>query len=82
MVKISRKSFISTSLAAGTPGNMLLLEMCECFDPLREEVFKEPLVFNNGFIELSDKPGFGVEAAENLTAKFPYIPGHFQKRRT
>lgn len=68
-------------LAAGNP-NLLLLEMCECFDPLREKVFKEPLIFKNGYIELSDKPGFGVEAAEDLARKFPYIPNHYQKRRT
>jgi len=68
-------------LAAGNP-NLLLLEMCECYDPLREEVFKEPLVFKNGYIELSDKPGFGVEAAENLASRFPYLPGSYQKRRT
>jgi galactonate dehydratase len=69
-------------LAAALPGNLLYLEMCECFDPLREEVFKEPLLFRNGYIELSDKPGFGVEAAENLSSKFPYLPGPYQKRRT
>ena len=68
-------------LAAGNP-NLLLLEICECFDPLKEDVFKEPLLFKNGYIELSDKPGFGVEAAENLSTKFPYIPGHYQKRRS
>jgi L-alanine-DL-glutamate epimerase-like enolase superfamily enzyme len=68
-------------LAAGNP-NLLFLEICECFDPLREEVLKEPLVFKNGYIELSDKPGFGVEAAADLSKKFPYIPGHYQKRRS
>ncbi|MBK9390111.1 MAG: mandelate racemase/muconate lactonizing enzyme family protein [Bacteroidetes bacterium] len=68
-------------LAAGNP-NLLLLEICECYDPLREEVFKEPLLFKNGYIELSDKPGFGLEAAENLSSRFPYLPGPFQKKRT
>jgi len=68
-------------LAAGNP-NLLFLEICECFDPLREEVLKEPLVFKNGYIELSDKPGFGVDAAADLSKKFPYIPGHYQKRRS
>ena len=68
-------------LAAGDP-NLLLLEICECFDPLKDEVFKEPLKFTKGYIELNDKPGFGIEAAESLSSKFPYIPGPYQKKRT
>jgi L-alanine-DL-glutamate epimerase-like enolase superfamily enzyme len=67
-------------LAAGN-SNLLLLEICECFDPLKEEVFKEPLVFRDGFIELSDKPGFGLEIIDNIEQKFPYIPGHYQRLR-
>ena len=67
-------------LAAGNP-NLLLLEICECFDPLKEEVFKEPLVVKNGYMELSGKPGFGVEVIEDVEKKFPYIPGHYQRRR-
>lgn len=67
-------------LAAGNP-NLLLLEICECFDPLKDDVFKEPLVFKDGYIELSDKPGFGLEIIENIERKFPYIPGHYQRPR-
>lgn len=67
-------------LAAGVP-NLLMLEMCECFDPLKEDVFKEPLKFTKGHLELSEKPGFGLEVTENIEKKFPYIPGKFQKLR-
>ena len=69
-------------LAAALPGNLFMLEMCECFDPLREEVLKEPIKFINGYIELNDKPGLGIEPAEKLEYRFPYIPGPFQKKRT
>lgn len=69
-------------LAAALPGNLFLLEMCECFDPLREGVLKEPLNFTNGYLELNDKPGLGIEPADNLESRFPYIPGPFQKKRT
>jgi L-alanine-DL-glutamate epimerase-like enolase superfamily enzyme len=69
-------------LAAAIPGNLFMLEMCECFDPLREGVLKEPVKFNKGYIELNDKPGLGIEPAENLESRFPYIPGPFQKKRT
>ena len=69
-------------LAAAIPGNLFMLEMCECFDPLREEVLKEPIKFSKGYIELNDKPGLGIEPAEKLESRFPYIPGPFQKKRT
>jgi L-alanine-DL-glutamate epimerase-like enolase superfamily enzyme len=69
-------------LAAAIPGNLFMLEMCECFDPLREGVLKEPIKFNKGYIELNDKPGLGIEPAENLESRFPYLPGPFQKKRT
>lgn len=68
-------------LAAGNP-NLLLMEMCECFDPLKEEIFKEPLVMEDGYMQLSAKPGFGVELIDEPAKKFPYIPGHYQRRRT
>lgn len=68
-------------LAAALPGNLLYLEMCETYDPLREEVFKEPIEFKNGYIELSEKPGFGLEPAEKLEEKFPFLPGSYQKKR-
>lgn len=54
--------------------------MCELnltFNPLKEEVFKEPLVAINGFMELPDKPGFGVELADDLEMKFPWVPGSY-----
>ena len=68
-------------LAAAIPGNLFMLEMCECFDPLRDAVLKEPLTFSKGYIELNDKPGLGIEPADNLEKRFPYIPGPFQKKR-
>ena len=67
--------------AAGIP-NLFMMEMCECFDPLREGVFREPLKFSKGHLGLSEKPGFGLEVAENIEKKFPYIPGNFQRLRS
>jgi hypothetical protein len=31
----------------------------------------------DSFLDLNDKPGFGVELAPDLEKKFPYIPGRF-----
>ena len=66
-------------VAAGIP-NLLKLEAYEAsIDPLKTEIFKEPLVVKNSFIDLPDKPGFGVELAPDLEKKFPYITGRFIK---
>ena len=64
-------------VAAGIP-NLLLLEVYEAsVDPLKTEIFKEPLVVKDSFLDLNDKPGFGLELAPDLEKKFPYMPGHF-----
>ena len=66
-------------VAAGIP-NLLLLEVYEgSIDPLKTEIFKEPLVVKDSHIDLNDKPGFGVELAPDLDKKFPYIPGRLGK---
>ena len=63
-------------LVASIP-NRLVLEINQTHNPLRTEVFKEPLVVDNGYMDLPDKPGFGMELAPDLEKKFPYIPGRY-----
>lgn len=61
-------------LVAGVPNG----HMCEFFlyaNPFRDHLFKEPYRPVNGTITLSDKPGFGIELADDLEAQFPYRPG-------
>ncbi len=66
----------NTHLVAGVPTGY----MCEYFlypnTAWREALFVEPLVPKNGYITLSDKPGFGVELVdlEQLKKKYPYDP--------
>jgi L-alanine-DL-glutamate epimerase-like enolase superfamily enzyme len=67
-------------LAAGIP-NLLMLEAGRTFNPLREAVFKEPLVVVDGHMQLPDKPGFGVEVIDDLAERFPYIPGRYDQPR-
>lgn len=64
---------------AASASNLLMLEVFETFDPLKEEIFVEPLTVVNGYMELPNKPGYGVELAPDLEKRFPYIPGHFIK---
>ena len=56
-------------LVAGIP-NHHMLEYNANFNPLKEDVFKEPLVVQNGYIDLSNKPGFGLELAPTYQRSF------------
>jgi L-alanine-DL-glutamate epimerase-like enolase superfamily enzyme len=68
----------NAAMVAAIP-NRLMLELNQTFNPLKEEVFKAPLVVKKGYMDLPDKPGFGVELAPNLAKKFPYVPGPYMK---
>jgi galactonate dehydratase len=77
---ICRMAHLYAHLAAGIP-NLLMLEVGRTDNPLREEVFKEPLVVVDGHMQLPDKPGFGVEVIDDLAERFPDIPGRYDKPR-
>ena len=64
----------NSHLVAGTPSE----HMRECFlypNPFREALFQESYRPRNGYITLSDRPGFGMELAPDLARRFPFIPG-------
>ena len=64
----------NTHLVAGVPNG----HMCEFFmyqNDLREGLLKEPYRPVNGYITLSEEPGFGVELIEHPEKRFPPIPG-------
>lgn len=65
-------------LVAGIP-NRHMLELNMTYNPLKEGVFKEPLVVRNGYMDLQDKPGFGVEVIDDLEKKYPWAPGSYMK---
>lgn len=65
-------------LVAASP-NALMQEVFETWDPLKTEVFKEPVAVVDGYMALPDRPGFGVELAPDLEKRFPYIPGRFTR---
>jgi L-alanine-DL-glutamate epimerase-like enolase superfamily enzyme len=68
----------NAALVAAIP-NHLVLEHNVTFSHLREGVFKEPLLAKRGYIDLPNKPGFGVELIPDIEKKFPYLPGSFDK---
>jgi L-alanine-DL-glutamate epimerase-like enolase superfamily enzyme len=61
-------------LLAASP-NGLLLEMNVTPDPLEEGVLKGGPVVKDGYLDLSDKPGLGVELTEGLEELYPPLPG-------
>lgn len=66
----------NATLTAGVPNGMIL-EYNQTFNPLREGIFKEPLVVKNNYMDLPDKPGFGLEIIDDVEKKFPFLPGRY-----
>jgi len=63
---------------AGIP-NRDYCELNQTHNPLKEEIFEEPLTVENGVMQLPDKPGFGVELIADVEKKFPFVPGGYSK---
>jgi L-alanine-DL-glutamate epimerase-like enolase superfamily enzyme len=57
--------------------NPRVLELCMIQGPLQWEILVENPAVENGWLILPDKPGLGVELAENLEQRFPYIEGSY-----
>ena len=68
----------NAALVSAIP-NRLVLELNQTYNPLKEELFKDPLVVRNGYLELHDSPGFGVELRPDIARRFPYLPGAYMK---
>jgi L-alanine-DL-glutamate epimerase-like enolase superfamily enzyme len=65
-------------LLAAVP-NRFLLETNMTANPLKEGLFREKLVVKDGYLDIPDKPGLGVELKEGLAEEYPYIPGYWNK---
>lgn len=62
--------------------NHLVLELNQTFNPFKEDLFKEPLVVRKGYMDLHEKPGYGVElaaASDESAKKYPYLPGPYNR---
>jgi len=66
---------VNVHLAACIP-NFLILEYNPDDRPPRSDFLLEPLVVENGYITLPDKPGWGVELNEEALGKYPYKTWH------
>lgn len=61
-------------LMAAVP-NRFLLETNMTPNPLKEGLFKEKLAVKNGYLDVPNKPGLGVELKEGLAEQYPPLPG-------
>jgi L-alanine-DL-glutamate epimerase-like enolase superfamily enzyme len=68
----------NAALVAAIP-NHLMLELNQTHNPFKEEVFKDPLVVKKGYMDLFNKPGFGVELKPGFAEKHPYIEGRYDR---
>ena len=65
---------------AGMP-NRHMLESNQTHNPFHLDLFVEPMVPKNGYLDLSDRPGFGMKLKplEDLKKKYPYLPGRWDR---
>jgi len=63
----------NAALTAAIP-NRFMLEVNQVANPLKTEIFKDPLVIKKGYMDLPNRPGFGVELIDDVEKKFPFLP--------
>jgi L-alanine-DL-glutamate epimerase-like enolase superfamily enzyme len=54
-----------------------VLELCMIQGPLQWDTIADKPNIVDGWLIMPDKPGLGVELADNLEEKFPYIEGSY-----
>jgi L-alanine-DL-glutamate epimerase-like enolase superfamily enzyme len=57
--------------------NPKVLELCMIQGPLQWEILAEPPPIGDGWLELPKRPGLGVQLAEGVAERFPYIEGDY-----
>jgi L-alanine-DL-glutamate epimerase-like enolase superfamily enzyme len=66
----------NAQLVAAIP-NTRMLELCMIQRPLQWGILSAPPAIHDGYLELPERPGLGVELAEDLQARFPYLEGPY-----
>jgi galactonate dehydratase len=65
---------------AGIP-NRHMLELNQTYNPFHTDLFVEPMMPKDGYLDVPDRPGLGMELKplEDLKKKYPYIPGSWYR---
>jgi galactonate dehydratase len=66
-------TIVSAHVAMATP-NFVALEICLYADEWTRDLLTEPLEFADGYLELSDRAGWGIELDVELCRGHPYRP--------
>lgn len=66
---------VNVQVAASIP-NFLILEYLPDDDPDRRAVVDEPLKLVDGYLELPEKPGLGIDLNEDALSRYPFKPWH------
>jgi galactonate dehydratase len=66
-------TIVSAHVAMASP-NFVALEICLYPEEWTRELLTEPLELANGYLELSDEPGWGIELDVELCRGHPYKP--------
>lgn len=43
--------------------------------PTSDDILKEPMPITNGYLQVPDGPGLGIEIDESIVEKYPFLPG-------
>jgi galactonate dehydratase len=65
-------TIVSAHVGMASP-NFVALEVCNYAPDWTQGLLTEPLVYADGYLELSDKPGWGVELDLELCRAHPYV---------
>ncbi len=57
--------------------NPKVLELCMIQGPLQWQILQAKPTITDGWLEIPDKPGLGVDIPEGLEARFPHIEGGY-----
>lgn len=57
--------------------NPRVLELCMIQGPLQWGILAAPPAIRDGWLELPDRPGLGVELGDKLSERFPYVEGDY-----
>jgi galactonate dehydratase len=66
-------TIVSAHVGMASP-NFVALEVCRYAPDWAGGLLREPLAFRDGYLELSDEPGWGVELDVELCRAHPYAP--------
>ncbi|MFN0172353.1 MAG: galactonate dehydratase [Bryobacteraceae bacterium] len=78
----SEVSTVASMHVMAVAPNAAILEIGSGQKPVWKDLFHGGLVeFRDGYADLPDRPGLGLELDEKVAAKFPYSPKHWRSHR-